>query len=235
MSTVFNHACRYEWMDKNPIRFVRQGGMRERIPDVLDASELRLLLAQLADPYKTMVFVAAVTGLRVSEMLALKWQDIDFGAGEINLCRGIVCQHVGPMKTTASRKPIPMHGGLAAVLLDWRGVCPYNQASDYVFASPEKNGTQPYWPSNMEKHVRPAAKRAGIAKHVTWQVFRHSYGTLLKADGTDVKTTQELMRHANSKTTMDVYVQAVTPAKREAHGKVVQSLVFPDVPTPGLS
>ncbi len=113
------------------------------------------------------LLAAAVTGLRVSELLALKWEDVDFAAGEMNLTRAIVCQHVGPLKTAASQKPVPMDAGLSALLLDWRGRCPYNQEQDYVFASLAKDGAQPLWPSSaMSNHIRPAAKLAGILKHV---------------------------------------------------------------------
>ena len=147
MSTVFNHAMRYEWAEKNPIRLVRQSAKRERTPDVLIAEEIRALLGKLEGPYYVMAFLAAVTGLRVSELLALRWEDVDFAAGEMNLTRAIVCQHVGPLKTAASQKPVPMDAGLSALLLDWRGRCPYNQEQNYVFASLEKHGAQPLWPS----------------------------------------------------------------------------------------
>ena len=73
----------------------------------------------------------------------------------------------------------------------------------------------------MEDHIRPAGVRAGITKRVGWHVFRHSYGTLLKSSGRDVKTTQELMRHANASVTMDTYVQAVTLTKRKAPSGIV--------------
>jgi hypothetical protein len=56
------------------------------------------------------------------------------------------------------QKPIPMDAGLSTPLLDWRSQCPYNQSTDYVFASAEKKGHQPLWPSSaMSKHIRPAA------------------------------------------------------------------------------
>jgi integrase len=83
----------------------------------------------------------------------------------------------------------------------------------------------------MEKHIRPAGIRAKIGKRLGWHVFRHTYGTLLKADGADVATVQALMRHANVGVTMDRYVQAVTPAKRAAQRGIV-GLLSPDVPTP---
>ena len=178
-----------------------------------------------------MVFVAATTGLRVSELLALRWHDCDFQAGEIRLTRGIVRQRETTMKTEASRKPVPMEAGLADVLMNWRTQCAYNQPSDYIFASAEMKGTQPLWPNSaMEKHVRPAATRAEIQKRIGWHTLRHTFGTLLKANGEDVATVQSLMRHANVSVTMNHYVQAVTPAKRQAQRGIV-ALLDPNGPT----
>ncbi|HEY1463354.1 MAG TPA: tyrosine-type recombinase/integrase [Terriglobales bacterium] len=226
MSALFTHAMRYEWADRNPIRLVRQSAKRLSAPEVLEVEEIRALLAELDVPYSAMTFLAVVTGLRVSELLALKWSDIDFAAEEIRLNRGIVSQHVGPLKTETSRKPIAMDSFLADVLLDWRGRCPYNQDADYVFASLDKKGLQPLWPSSaMAKHIRPAAKRVGIRKHVRWHVFRHSFATLLKGNGEDVKTVQESLRHADSKVTLDTYTQGLMPVKRAAQRKVIQMIV----------
>jgi len=79
------------------------------------------------------------------------------------------------------------------------------------------HGKQPLWPSSaMSKHIRPAAKLAGIVKHVRRHVFRHSFATLLKGNGEDVKTVQESLRHAESKVTLDTYTQGLMPVKREA-------------------
>lgn len=226
MSALFNHAMRYEWTARNPIRLVRQSAKRERVPDVLTAEEIKALLSQLDGAYYVMAFLAAVTGLRVSELLALKWTDCDFAAGEIRLTRAVVCQHVGTLKTETSAKPVPMDAGLSAVLLDWRRNCPYNQDSDYVFGSPEMEGKQPLWPSSaMSKHIRPAAERAGITKHVRWHVFRHSFATLLKGNGEDVKTVQECLRHADSKISLDMYTQGLMPVKKAAQAKVFEAIV----------
>lgn len=228
MSTLFTHAMRHELTDRNPIKLVRQSAKRQSAPEVLTAPEISALLAELEHdgPYHLMAFMATVTGLRASELLALKWGDLNVAAGEIHLRRGIVCQHIGTLKTETSEKPIAMDSALAAALLDWRGRCPYNQETDYVFASAEKRGDQPLWPSSaMSKHIRPAAIRAGITKHVRWHVFRHSFATLLKGNGEDVKTVQESLRHADSKVTLDTYTQGLMPLKREAQRKVIQMIV----------
>jgi len=231
MSALYSHAVRWEFFDRNPITLVRQSAKRKRTPDVLTADELKKLLAELRGVYRVMVFVAATTGLRVSELLALRWQDCEFEAGEIRLTRGIVRQHETMMKTEASRKPVPLDAGLADVLMQWRAQCAYNQPNDYLFASPEKDGKQPMWPNSaMEKHIRPAAIRVGIGKRIGWHMFRHTFGTLVKSQGADVATTQALMRHANVSVTMDHYVQAVTPAKRAAQRGIV-GLLDPCGPT----
>jgi integrase len=144
MSALFNHAMRWEFFDRNSITLVRQSAKRERVPDVLTTDELKALLSHLTGVYRVMVFVAAVTGLRVSELIGLRWQDCDFDKGEIRLTRGIVRQRETKMKTEASRKPVPMDAGLANILEAWRTQCAYNQPGDYIFASMEMDGKQPF-------------------------------------------------------------------------------------------
>jgi len=119
---------------------------------------------------------------------------------------------------------------MAEDLLRWRRQSVYASDDDYVFASETMKGKQPYRPDNLIKqHIRPVAKANGIHKNIGWHTFRHSFGTLLKANGEDVKTVQELLRHANSRITLDVYTQAVNSNKRAAQSKVVRMMV----PDPG--
>jgi integrase len=228
LHAIFRHALRWEFHDRNPISLVRQSAKRVHAPDVLTVEEVGKLLSELREPWRTAIYVAVTTGLRVSELLGLKWGDVNFTAGEIRLARGVVRQYVGEMKTEASRKPVPMDARLADVLIRWREQAPYNQVADYIFASPDRHGKQPYWPNAaMEDHIRPAAQRAGIQKRVGWHTFRHTFGTLVSSGGADVATTQAMMRHANASITMDRYVQAVTPAKREAQSRLVKVIPFP--------
>ncbi len=226
MSAIFHHAMRYEWIERNPIKLVRQSAKREKVPDVLELHELQLLLSKLAVRERTLAVLDAATGLRVSELLALRWDDVDFKNLEIRVTESIWHQVVGVCKTEASAKPVPMDEYMAEDLRRWRRNSPYPMDGDWVFASPRMKGKQPYWPDNlMKRYIRPVARQAGITKNIGWHTFRHSFGTLLKANGEDVKTVQELLRHANSRITLDVYTQALNSHKRAAQSKVVRMMV----------
>jgi integrase len=222
MSAVFNHAVRWEWLDTNPIRMVRQSAKRTRILIVLSIEQVAALLRILKEPTRTMLFVAVFTGLRVGELLGLKWSDIDLQKMVIHVVLSIVMQHVGDCKTEASGKPVPLDLRLAKVLWDWRLQSPYPTDEDWVFASPHSSGKLPYWPGSLYKaHLEPAAKEVGIVGHFGWHTFRHTYATLLKGNGEDVKVVQELMRHANISVTLNIYAQAITQSKRDAQSRVV--------------
>ena len=144
MHTIFNHAVRWEWHDRNPITHVRQSAKRQKIPVVLNIEQLKSLLEHLKEPGKTAVLLDILTGLRVNELLALKWSDVDFENLELHVTRSIALQRVGPCKTEASQKPVPLDPELADVLLMWRRRSPYPMDDDWVFASPASKGELPY-------------------------------------------------------------------------------------------
>ena len=209
----------------NPISKVRQSAKRERIPDVLEVSEFQALLQELSLRERTLVAFDGITGLRRGELIGLKWCDVDFEL-QINVTRSVVHQVVGNCKTEASQKPVPLEASVAEDLWLWKQSTPYNRPEDWVFASPWTKGKQPLWPDSLlRRWIKPAAKRVGITKRLGWHTFRHTYSTLLRANGEDIKVVQELLRHANSKITMDVYTQALSPAKREAQNRVASMML----------
>jgi integrase len=227
MSVLFNHARRYDFIGRNPITLVRQSAKRRTIPEVLLPSEINRLAHSLRNREKTLVLLAAGTGLRMSELFGLKWQDVDFAAKQASVLRSIVKQAVGPCKTEASQKPVPLDPRLVRTLRAWRRTARFRQPTDWVFASPVRQGKFPFWGQALLRHyIRPAAVKVGITKRIGLHTFRHSYSTLLKASGADIKVMQELLRHASTRVTLDTYTQAVTSAKRAAQTAVVRQF-FP--------
>jgi integrase len=225
MSAVFNHAIRYEFLPQgtNPITLVRQSAKRMRVPDVLDAAEVTRIFAELSQRDRVMVLLDASTGLRRSELIGLKWLDVDFDQLHLSVTRSVYRSVVGGCKTEASRKPVPLDPWVAEELLMWKRSAPYNQPDDWIFASPRMKGKWPYQPHMiMQRGIRPAAVCAGITKRIGWHTFRHTFSTLLKASGVDVKVMQELLRHANSRITLDIYTQAMSAEKRQAQTRVVK-------------
>lgn len=230
MSVLFNHAMRYEWLEqgRNPITFVRQSALRKVTPTVLEAQEIQSLLLELVQPFRLMVLLDVTTGLRRSELFALKWSDIDFWNLVIEVRRSICEGVVGNCKTEASRRSIPLSLDVAADLWLWKENTNYAAPDDWVFASPRLKGKSSRRPDVvLTKVIQPAALRAGIKKRIGWHTFRHTYSTTLIANGENVKVVQELMRHANSRCTLDVYSQARVTAKREAQQRIVE-MVLPE-------
>lgn len=221
LSALYQHAIRQDWIDRNPIRGVRQSAKRQEEPDILEPQEIQSLLAELPEPCKTMVMVAALTGLRISEILGLQWQDVDLENGILQLRRGVVNQKVTLLKTAGSKRPLPIPAELVNALSGWKELALSNQPEHWVFVSPHKDGKHPYWAGTLlQKLIQPAAKRAGIVKKIGWHSFRRTFATLLHANGADVKTTQELLRHSTPVVTMGVYAQAITAQKRLAQSRI---------------
>lgn len=227
MSAVFNHAIRHEWMDRNPITKVRVSAKRLREPDVLSPAELAALIAVLDLRERAMVMLVGSTGLRRSELVALTWADIDLELMQVNVRRSCVRNHFGDTKTEASRKPVPLHPSVVKSLGIWRNESAYAGDNDFLFPSIRRKGKQPLSPDTLlKKVIRPAVKRAGIeGKAIGWHSFRHSLATNLRSAGVDLKTAQELLRHANSRITLDVYTRAISANKREANNRVME-MVF---------
>jgi integrase len=109
MSVLFNHAIRHEWLEqgRNPILLVRQSAKRQRIPEWLEPEELRALLSQLDRCFRVMVFLDAGTGLRRSELFALKWADIEFESQQIVVQRSIYSNLLAIAKQKPRRNLCP--------------------------------------------------------------------------------------------------------------------------------
>lgn len=220
---LFNCAIRWELIERNPVNLVRQSVRRTKIPRVLTADEFRKLLYELTEPYRTMVLVAGCLGLRISEITALQWGDIDWERLTLLVRRSFVSGKVYETKTEASQKPLPLDPELAEVLLRFRGQAKYVSPTDLIFAG---SSGKPRWQGVMlTDHIKPAARRAGIGDNIGWHTFRHTFSSILHNAGTNMAVQKELLRHADISTTMNIYTQAVGPAKREAVRQVARVLL----------
>jgi integrase len=228
MGNLFNCAMRWELVEinDNPMRLVRvkDSSKRQREPRPLTVEEFSRLLPLLPEPFRTMSIVAMCLGLRVSEVLGLQWGDFDFTKMQVFIQRSWVYGEAGDVKTRYSNKWMPLDPALKNVIEE-HGIRAASQSrgTDWVFANPQTG--MPWWPSRIVEHwLRPAGIKAGIGR-VGWHTFRHSYSTLLRSLEVDVKVQQELLRHADIRTTMNIYTQAVPEALREANSKVVRMVL----------
>jgi integrase len=134
-----------EWITGN-LEVIR-AAKRRAIPDILISDEVQALLASLRYRERTLVLLAVTTGLRRSELFALKWKDVDFHSKQIYVTRSVVQNVVGICKTESSQKPVPAHDDLVEALREWQGRTPYQLSESWVFASPVSQAGGPTWRS----------------------------------------------------------------------------------------
>jgi integrase len=224
--------CAMKWglfpLGRNPMELVEIKNVSRRLrqPRILSQDQFWGLVNRLEDPFKTMVLTAQCLGLRISEVMALKWNDFDFEASTLRVQRGIVRGRVDEVKTEYSNDDLPLDCDLAKMLLRWRGKCTETREA-WVFPNPVT--LWPYWQESVAmKQIKPAAEKAGLGRNVGWHTFRHTYRTWLQEAGASMPIQKELMRHASIQTTMNVYGRStMSPAKREANSNVVRMALRP--------
>ena len=225
MHLLFEHAMLWELIDtqRNPMELVKIKGVsrRQRRPLTLEPEKFRDLVSRLKNPYKTMVIVAMCTGLRVSEVLALRWEHIDFDRSVMLVQQGAVNGRIGKVKTEASQDEVPLDPAFVEALLIWRGKAEEKQG--LVFPSPVTGGC--YHAGIIGRRIlRPQGESIGIPR-LGWHTFRHTYRSLLDETGAPVGVQQKLMRHSNVSTTMNIYGSSTLKAKQHANSKVVQMVM----------
>jgi len=230
MLNVFNCAMRWELLPigVNPMKLVRIPDVSKRLTKarVLTAAEVTLLINQIAqEPFRTMAWLSICLGLEPSVLVGLQWGDVDFVTGCLKIQRGVVCNHVDRAKNEYREAPLPLDPSLVTMLERWREKAHWKESTDWIFASPYFDGAKPYSPRHVaEDHLWPAAKAAGLGEKIGWRTFRRTYSSLLRALGVDIKVQQELMRHADIRTTLDGYTDSYSNDMRNAHEKVVKEL-----------
>jgi integrase len=226
---AFRHGMRYELYPVNPITHVKQARKRAEEPEILEADEILAILKELEgiEPVRTAFLIAAVMGMRRSEIFGLKWSDLDLGHATLRVKRSIVDAVVGPPKTDSSRRALPIPPPALDALTVWKKASSYTAQDDWVFASDISFGKVPYWPGTLwQRNVTPAIRRAEITKpKLGWHTLRRSYASLLLASGASLRVSMELMRHSTPDMTLSVYSQAMRDEKRNAGDKVASIVI----------
>lgn len=232
MAVIFDCGMRWGLMGigASPMGLVRIKNVSRRLeePRILIHQIQRLIEELPGEPYRTLATLDAVTGLRASELFALRWSDFDWNSRTMLVRRAIVDGVAGEVKTKYSRDGMPLDPAIVEILLRWKAISDFASNDDWVFASWRTNGTLPFRSTAiLEDYLKPAAIRAGIGGEVGWHTFRHTFRTLLDETGAPIKVQQELMRHADIRTTMNVYGKAMDESKRQAHANVVRMVLQP--------
>jgi integrase len=209
-------------VQRNPMSLVTIKGATKRTkkPHSLTADEFAQFIRHFDEPFRTMALLCVCLGLRISEALALVWDDIDWLNGKLKVERAIVCQIVDDVKTPESERSV-VCSELMGVLRALKQASQFSGPKDWIFASPIQLGRLPWSYDQVWRVYQKAAGAAGIGRLGT-HALRHTYRSWLDAVGTPLAVQQKLMRHADIRTTMNIYGDVVTDEMAQAHSKVVR-------------
>jgi integrase len=229
LRAALEDAMREELLAKNVAKLVRPPSAPSPERHPLTPDEIRAFLKAVRDDRLYAMFVViALLGLRRSEVLGLKWEDVDLVDGMLTVRQGL--HRIGgklqlmPTKTARSRRTVPLPGPVLASLrahrteqdLERRQLAERWPDSGFVFTTPI--GT-PIDPDNCSKIVRAALKQAGV-RSVRMHDFRHGVVSVLMGLGVPPRTVMEIAGHSGLEMTMNVYAHVTLDDKRAALDKL---------------
>jgi integrase len=196
----------------------------------LTVEQARALLKALEGTnYGPLVAVALATGMRPSEYLGLKWQDIDWARQTVSVVRSIRRLNgkwcFSDTKRSRSRRPIKLQSGIVALLRDLQTKTSaqdfYPEARDLIFRTP---AGQPINADSLAKHFRSMLDLAGVPRLRLYDL-RHSAATLALAAGVSPKVVSEQLGHASTAFTLDTYAHVLPHMQDEAAARV-EAMLF---------
>src|SRR3989338_8545920 len=233
IKTIFKYARRWGYIRISPAEDVDKYRVEREEMDYLRPDEIQLLLKHCDEPFKTFVLTAVLTGMRKGELLGLQWGDIDWNSNTIFVKRSLKwsfgkANMVGDKrwyfdtpKTKYSVRAVTMSPRLKVALEIHRITAPVIE-DDLIFCN---GGNNPLDPDNIVKrYFQPALRMAGL-RMIRFHDLRHTYTSLLIAQGENVKFIQSQLGHASIQTTMDRYGHLL-PVDRVGVGSRLDKLVF---------
>lgn len=229
LASILNSAVEYGLLVSNPAQGVRlpREKRAKRWKPFVRPEVFNLLIALIPEPYATMVFTAIYTGLRISELAALKWRNVHQDSITIDerYCRGdwSAPKSAASAATIAvTREVIDRLHALKTLTVEVRAgrairrhkVVKSSGPDDLVFQS-VRTGVPMRDNNILVRHLKPAGRKLSIG-WVNWRCLRTSHATWLKMVRADVKDIQAQMRHSRASTTMDIYMQFIPESQRKA-------------------
>jgi integrase len=214
LSGILETAVEYGYLVSNPARGVKfpQQALKKK-PAMIAGDSLAKLLKQVDDPYRTMVSLIAATGLRVGELLALRWDAIDFDIGTLAVRESVYEGAFQAPKTQRAVRTIPLGPHIVRALTSHRERVLRRESGDLVFGN-RKGG--PLRQSKVLTNIlQPAAREVGLGR-VTWHQFRHVHSSLLNDLKIPAKIAQEQLGHASISTTLGIYTHVIDASHRSA-------------------
>lgn len=227
MSKVLGTAVSWNYLADNVVRGVKMPERSLKRPhQFLNVHEVKRLITACNEPTRTVVLLATMTGLRIGEILALRWKRINFIGETLMVAETCFKGHFGTPKTRASRREVPLSRAVVEALKAHYSRSANRSPEGLVFAT--RHGG-PLMSNNLRRRgLQSACKRAGLPR-INWHVLRHTHGTLLHVQGTPLKVAQAQLGHSHMATTLEVYTHASVIAQREAVN-LLDEQVFPSVP-----
>lgn len=214
-------------LDRNQARGIQIGERApKRRPKIPAASQIRDLLAVLQEPCRTVALTAALTGMRIGEILALRWNRLDFERTTIEVSETYSDGSFGTPKTRSSRRVIPMSSAVRQALESHRNCCFHRESQDLVFCTAK--GTPLSSKNLYNRALAPACDSLGMTR-VSWHSFRHASATLMGEVGESIKTAQAILGHSDLQTTLNIYMHVIPDSQRRAVERVA-GILLPSVP-----
>jgi integrase len=212
---IFNYALKHRLLTFNPAEHVDKLPAVHRESDAIDqnvlgATEVRKLLEAASPEWRLPIETAVTTGLRQSELLGLKWGDIDWQSSRLHVRRALREGRFYDTKSKHSRRVVELPRTLLHALKVWRLKCPKGEL-DLVF--PNRAGNPMDAANLIHRGFEPAVRRAGLRK-IRFHDLRHTAASLLLASGIDVVAVSRLLGHSSPVVTLTVYSHAI-PRERQ--------------------
>ncbi len=213
LSGAFRYAKRTDRITDNPVRdsVVPRGKPRGATP-AYTLEEIQGLLTVIPEPAKTVVLVAAMTGLRMSELKGLRWEDVSDDV--LNINRSVWSGHVNDTKTLSSRAPVPLLPLVKKALAAHRKV---TTGDGFIFHG--STGKPLRLENVVRRDIKPALVKSKLA-WLGWHAFRRGVGTNLHELGADDKTISDILRHGDVAVTREFYIKPITEKSRKAMRKM---------------